>query len=106
VVAEATGRTDKTLLFYDLSDVQRPEPLELWQSPPFTPTLRDGKLFARGVRDDKGHILCRLAATDAVQAVGGELPCNIKFVIEGEEEMGSPSLPQLVEEHTAHFASY
>ncbi|MEK7276130.1 MAG: M20/M25/M40 family metallo-hydrolase, partial [Chloroflexota bacterium] len=62
VYAEAEGQSDKTLLFYNHYDVQPPEPLDLWDSPPFEPTLRDGKLFARGVSDDKGHIQCRLAA--------------------------------------------
>ncbi|MCJ7566171.1 MAG: M20/M25/M40 family metallo-hydrolase [Anaerolineales bacterium] len=65
VYAERKGRVDRTLLFYNHYDVQPPEPLELWDSPPFEPTLRDGKMFARGVSDDKGHILCRLAAIDA-----------------------------------------
>lgn len=99
VVAEAKGQSDKTLLFYNHYDVQPPEPLELWETPPFTPTVRDGKLFARGVSDDKGHIVCRLVAIDAVRAIDGELPCNMKFVIEGEEEIGSPSLPHFIEAH-------
>ncbi|MEP7199104.1 MAG: M20/M25/M40 family metallo-hydrolase, partial [Chloroflexota bacterium] len=59
VVAEAKGKSDKTLLFYNHYDVQPPEPLDLWHTPPFTPTVHDGKLFARGVADDKGHIVCR-----------------------------------------------
>ncbi len=67
------GRGEKTLLFYNHYDVQPPEPLELWDSPPFEATQRDGKLYARGVSDDKGHLMCRLAALDAVQAVLGEL---------------------------------
>ncbi|MBI1800819.1 MAG: M20/M25/M40 family metallo-hydrolase [Chloroflexi bacterium] len=99
VIGEAAGRSGKTLLFYNHYDVQPPEPLELWNSPPFEPTVRDGKLFARGVSDDKGHIACRLAAIDAIKEVSGELPCNIKFIIEGEEEMGSPSLPAFIESH-------
>jgi acetylornithine deacetylase/succinyl-diaminopimelate desuccinylase-like protein len=103
VVAEAKGRNDKTLLFYNHYDVQPPEPLELWQSPPFEPAVRDGKLFARGVSDDKGHIQSRLSAIDAIRAIDGDLPCNIKFVIEGEEEMGSPSLPHFVEAHAAEL---
>ncbi len=74
VYGEAPGRSGKTLLFYNHYDVQPPEPLELWDSPPFRPTLRDGALYARGVSDDKGHIICRLAAIDAVKAVTGELP--------------------------------
>src|SRR5439155_16556238 len=94
---EARGKRDQTLIFYCHYDVQPPEPLELWDTPPFEPTLRDGKLYARGVADDKSHIASRLAALDAVMAVEGELPCNIKFVIEGEEEIGSPSLPHFIE---------
>jgi acetylornithine deacetylase/succinyl-diaminopimelate desuccinylase-like protein len=99
VTAEAKGKSDKTLLFYNHYDVQPPEPLELWETPPFTPTVRDGKLFARGVSDDKGHIVCRLAAIDAVKTIHGELPCNMKFVIEGEEEISSVNLPPFIEEH-------
>src|SRR3990172_6601786 len=92
VYAEAEGASDKTLLLYNHYDVQPPEPLELWESPPFEPALRDGKMFARGVSDDKGHILCRLGAIDALLEADGELPCNVKFVIEGEEETSSLSL--------------
>lgn len=101
VYAEAKGlRTDRTLLFYNHYDVQPPEPLELWDSPAFEPTLRDGKLYARGVSDDKGHIQCRLAAIDAVLAAhGGQLPCNMKFVIEGEEEVSSVNLHHFIEQY-------
>jgi acetylornithine deacetylase/succinyl-diaminopimelate desuccinylase-like protein len=99
VVAERKGRSERTLLFYNHYDVQPPEPLDLWDSPPFEPSLRDGKLYARGVSDDKGHILCRLAAIDALMAVHDELPCNVKFVIEGEEETGSTNLPAFLEKH-------
>jgi acetylornithine deacetylase/succinyl-diaminopimelate desuccinylase-like protein len=96
VYAERDGTSDRTLLFYNHYDVQPPEPFELWQSPPFEPVVRDGKLFARGVSDDKGHIVCRLAALDAILSEVDELPCRIKFLIEGEEEMGSPNLPEFV----------
>ncbi len=99
VYAEREGRTDRTLLFYNHYDVQPPEPLDLWDSPPFEPTQREGKLYARGVSDDKGHILCRLAAIDAFLDLDGELPCNVKFVIEGEEEVGSENLPEFVSDH-------
>ncbi|MBI3742612.1 MAG: M20/M25/M40 family metallo-hydrolase [Chloroflexi bacterium] len=106
VTAEAKGKKNKTLLFYNHYDVQPPEPLELWNSPPFTPTLRDGKLFARGVSDDKGHIQSRLSAIDAVRAANnGELPCHIKFVIEGEEEISSVNLPPFVEQHARELAA-
>ena len=73
-----------------------PEPLELWESPPFEPTLREGKLYARGVSDDKGHLTSRLFAIDAILNVDGELPCNIKFIIEGEEEISSVHLKDFV----------
>lgn len=96
VFAERKGRSSKTLLFYNHYDVQPPEPLELWDSPPFEPTLRDGKLYARGVSDDKGHITSRLFAIDALLAEHGELPCNVKFVIEGEEEVSSVNLHDFV----------
>ena len=96
VFAERKGRSDKTLLFYNHYDVQPPEPLELWETPPFEPTLRDGKLYARGVSDDKSHITYRLLAIDALLATDGELPCNIKFAVEGEEEVSSVHLKDFV----------
>jgi acetylornithine deacetylase/succinyl-diaminopimelate desuccinylase-like protein len=71
VFAEREGRSNRTLLFYNHYDVQPPEPLELWDSPPFEPTIREGKMYARGVSDDKGHIQCRLAAIDAILARRG-----------------------------------
>ncbi|HEV8573531.1 MAG TPA: M20/M25/M40 family metallo-hydrolase, partial [Dehalococcoidia bacterium] len=89
----------KTLLFYDHYDVQPPEPLELWTSPPFQPTLRDGKLYGRGVSDNKGNIAARVAAIKAWREVRGELPCSLKFCIEGDEEIGSPHMEEFVEEH-------
>jgi acetylornithine deacetylase/succinyl-diaminopimelate desuccinylase-like protein len=99
VYAERKGIKDKTLLFYNHYDVQPPEPLDQWHSPPFEPTLRDGKLYARGVSDDKGHIVSRLFAIDALLAEMGNLPCNVKFIIEGEEETSSTHLYQYVKEN-------
>ncbi len=90
------GGDGKTLLFYNHYDVQPPEPLDQWDSPPFEPALRDGKLYARGVSDDKGHIVCRLAALDAVAAVTGALPCRVKFLIEGDEETTSGPLEAFI----------
>lgn len=97
VFAERKGRSDKTLLIYNHYDVQPPEPLELWDSPPFEPQVRDGKLYGRGVSDDKGQLTARLHAIDALLAVDGELPCNIKFIIEGEEETSSEHLFDFIE---------
>ena len=105
VVAERGGRSDRRLLLYNHYDVQPPEPLELWQTPPFEPSLRDGKLYARGVSDDKGHIVCRLAAIDALLDQHAELPCTIKFVIEGEEEIGSPNLGQFIKQQRQRLAA-
>ncbi len=106
VYAERKGRNrNKTLLFYNHYDVQPPEPLNLWETPPFEPTIRDGKLYARGVSDDKGQLLARLFALDALLATEGELPCNVKFVIEGEEEIGSIHLEDAVREHADLFAA-
>jgi len=99
VYGERPGKSDRTLLFYNHYDVQPAEPLDLWESPPFEPSLRDDKLYARGVSDDKGHISSRLFAIDALLAEDGELPCNVKFIIEGEEEISSVHLPGFVAEH-------
>ncbi len=100
VVAERKGRRDKTLLFYNHYDVQPPEPLELWDSPPFEPQIREGKMYGRGVSDDKGHLTARLFVLDALLAEDGELPCNVKFIIEGEEETASVNLEAFIHEHT------
>ncbi len=106
ILAHAQGASDRTLLLYNHYDVQPPEPLELWTTPPFTPTVRDGNLYARGAADDKGEIVARLAALDAVRAARhGELPCNVTFLIEGEEETSSPHLGQFVREHQAELAA-
>lgn len=105
VYAERKGRLDKTLLIYNHYDVQPPEPLELWHSPPFEPALRDEKLFARGVSDDKGQFVSRLHAIDALLDSEGELPCTIKFVIEGEEEVGSVHLPAYIAENKQRLAA-
>ncbi len=100
IVGKLAGKSPRTLLFYNHYDVQPPEPLELWTTPPYEPDIRDGKLFARGAKDDKGELVARLAAMDAArEANGGELPCGVIFVVEGEEEIGSPHIAQFVEEH-------
>ena len=105
VFGERKGRSDKTLLFYNHYDVQPPEPLELWVSPPFQPEVRDGKLYARGVSDDKGHIASRLFAIDALLEAEGELPCTVKFAIEGEEETSSTHLHDFVKQNQERLAA-
>jgi len=99
VFGERMGKKDETLIVYDHYDVQPPEPLELWESPAFEPTIRDGRLYARGVADNKGNFIERLHAIDAILAVEGELPCHVKFVLEGEEEIGSVNLEPFVKSH-------
>lgn len=96
VFGELREEKHGTLLFYNHYDVQPPDPLELWESPPFSPSVRDGRVFARGAADNKGNLVARLCAIDAVRDVAGELPVNVKVLAEGEEEIGSPNLPQLV----------
>src|SRR5256712_1352045 len=81
-----------TVLFYGHYDVQPPEPLELWTSPAFEPTVRDGSLYGRGTADDKGQVHIHLRALDAIQKTAGKLPVNLKVMIEGEAEVGSVSL--------------
>jgi len=105
VYAEARGASPRTLLFYNHYDVQPPEPLELWSSPPFEPQLRDGKLYGRGVCDDKGNLSARLAALKAWRDVRGEYPCSLKFCIEGDEEIGSPHMEEFVEKHRELLAA-
>jgi acetylornithine deacetylase/succinyl-diaminopimelate desuccinylase-like protein len=80
-----------TVLIYGHHDVQPEDPIELWHSPPFVATERDGKVYGRGSVDDKGQVLMHLAALEAHLRVRGELPLNVKVVVEGEEEIGSPS---------------
>ncbi len=93
VVYAEIGEGERTLLFYNHYDVQPPEPLDEWHSDPFGAEVRNGALYARGVADNKGNIAARIAAVDAYLAARGKLPCRVKFIIEGEEEIGSPSLP-------------
>jgi len=93
------GAGQKTLMFYNHYDVQPPEPLDQWHSPPFAAEIRDGHLYARGVADNKGNLVARLAAVDAWQAVRGGLPLDILFVVEGEEEIGSPHLGFFAEQN-------
>ena len=104
VLAHAAGANpDRTMLFYNHYDEQPPEPLDLWDSPPFELTERDGAVYARGAKDDKGELMARLAAMDALRAVAGEYPCALTWLAEGEEEVGSPHLPAWAETHRAEL---
>ena len=94
-----TGRGDRTLLIYNHYDVQPPDPLDEWATPPFEPTERDGFLYGRGVSDNKGNLMARLQAIDAYRATMGELPLRIRVLYEGEEESGSAHLAAFVARH-------
>ncbi len=87
-----------TILVYGHYDVQPPDPLDLWTTPPFEPTIRDEKIYARGACDDKGQMFSHLKAFEAMMQTN-TLPCNVKFLIEGEEEIGSPNLLPFVREN-------
>lgn len=93
-----------TLLVYGHYDVQPPDPLELWRSPPFQATLRDGRLYGRGASDDKGPTVVALEAMAALIVAEGRLPCNVKVLLEGEEETGSPSLPAILRDNAGLLA--
>lgn len=97
IIAELKGASDKTLLFYNHYDVQPPDPLDEWETPPFEPTERDGYLYGRGISDDKGPIVARLAAVRAVRETAGELPVTVRWCMEGAEEIGSPGFHDFVE---------
>src|SRR6202035_2122428 len=90
-----------TVLCYAHYDVQPPDPLELWQSPPFEPAVRDGNIYARGSSDDKGQMYMHIKAVEALRAVNGTLPLNLKFLIEGAEEIGGESVAKYVAANAA-----
>ncbi len=91
------GTGKRTLIAVQHYDVQPAVPLELWTTPPYEPSVRDGVMYARGVSDNKGHLLLRIQAVEAHRAVFGELPVRLRFLIEGEEEGGSVNLHRLLE---------
>ena len=99
------GPEAPTLLVYGHYDVQPPDPVELWASPPFVVTSRNGRLHARGVSDDKGPSLLALEALGAYLAVEGRLPVNVTVLLEGEEECGSATLAKILEQNRAQFAA-
>jgi len=99
VIYGTVGNGSPTLLIYNHYDVQPPEPLELWDSPPFAAEVRDGKLYARGAADNKGNLVARLCAIEAWLRTRGRLPLTVKFVVEGEEEVSSAHLHQFIRQH-------
>lgn len=99
--AAAPGRP--TVLLYGHYDVQPPDPLDAWVSPPFAPEVRGGRVYGRGVGDNKGQHLAQLLGLEALLACRGGLPCNVVVLLDGEEEIGSPSLPALVQAQREHL---
>jgi acetylornithine deacetylase/succinyl-diaminopimelate desuccinylase-like protein len=99
------GRGAPTVLLYGHYDVQPPDPLDEWLSPPFEPTLRNGRIYARGVGDNKGQHFAQLLALEAHLACRGTLPCNVKVLLEGEEEVGSPHMPEFIRAHRDELQS-
>lgn len=98
------GPDASTLLIYGHYDVQPPEPLDLWDSPPFEPEVRDGRIYARGSADDKGQLFMHVKALEAVLATEGALPVNVVVLAEGEEEVGSPNLVPFVKDNRDRLA--
>jgi len=94
-----------TILIYGHYDVQPVDPLELWDSAPFEPEVRDNKLYARGASDDKGQVFMHIKAVEALMKENGSLPVNVKFLIEGEEEVGSPNLEKYIENNKEKLAA-
>jgi acetylornithine deacetylase/succinyl-diaminopimelate desuccinylase-like protein len=106
VLAQRLGVPDApTVLLYGHYDVQPPDPLEEWVTPPFEPTVRDGRIYARGAGDNKGQHFAQILALEALLAVQGSLPCNVKVLLEGEEEIGSPRMAEFVREHRGEILS-
>lgn len=99
------GNPEKTVLFYNHYDVQPEDPLEEWETDPFEPTVIDGKLFCRGVTDNKANFILRLYAIEYLMQSEEGLPCNVKFLVEGEEENGSPHLDLYLEKYADLFKS-
>jgi acetylornithine deacetylase/succinyl-diaminopimelate desuccinylase-like protein len=93
-----------TVLIYGHYDVQPEEPLELWTSPPFEPTVKDGKVYARGASDDKGQAYTHVKAIESLYKTTGTLPVNVKVLLEGEEEIGSPNLRPFLEKHKDYLS--
>ncbi|RMF99787.1 MAG: M20/M25/M40 family metallo-hydrolase, partial [Planctomycetota bacterium] len=105
VIARSPKKDDRpTVLVYGHYDVQPPEPLELWTSPPFDPQVRDGAVYARGACDNKGQILTHMLSVRSMLETEGDLPVNVIFVVEGEEEIGSHLLEKYLDEHAGELA--
>ena len=107
VYAEIKSKSNpnKTLLFYNHYDVQPAEPFDLWDDPPFSGIQKGNKIFGRGSTDDKGELITRIKAVEACLTTTGDVPCNIKFVIEGEEETGSAHIEEYLKKYKKKFSN-
>ena len=94
----------KTLMFYNHYDVQPAEPFDLWDDPPFSGVRKGNKIFGRGATDDKGELITRIKAVEVCLKTTGDVPCNIKFVIEGEEETGSAHIEDYLKKYQKKFS--
>lgn len=99
------GKDKPTVLVYGHYDVQPVDPLDEWDTPPFEPTVRDGKIFGRGTSDDKGQVFVHIKALEAMLKNTGSIPTNVKIIIEGEEEAGSNHLDEFIESHSEMLAA-
>jgi len=106
VFGEIKSKQDhgKTLMFYNHYDVQPAEPFDLWDDPPFSGTRKGNKIFGRGATDDKGELITRIKAVEACLKTTGDVPCNVKFVIEGEEETGSAHIEDYLKKYQKKFS--
>jgi acetylornithine deacetylase/succinyl-diaminopimelate desuccinylase-like protein len=105
VLGEVPGTGARTLMVYDHYDVQPVDPLYLWETPPFASDERDGRVFARGAADNKGDLVARLSALEIYRSLFGEFPYSIKFVVEGEEESGSPHFEEICRAHAPRLGA-
>lgn len=98
-VAEMNLGAKKTLMFYNHYDVQPEEPVDAWKSPPYTLSIRNERLYGRGISDDKGPLIANLFGVQTALEAQGKIDCNIRFIVEGEEEAGSPHLEEFCKTH-------
>jgi acetylornithine deacetylase/succinyl-diaminopimelate desuccinylase-like protein len=103
--AEVPGAGRRKLLLYEHYDVQPVDPIDLWESPPFEPAEKDGRIVARGVADDKADVMARIHALETFKGLGGTVPVTLRFLIEGEEEIGSKSFEKIAHEHSAKLSA-
>ena len=95
------GADKPTILIYGHFDVQPADPFELWDNPPFEPQIKDGKIYGRGASDDKGNMFAPILAIEALLKTAGSLPVNVKLFYEGQEEIGSPTLPPFIKKNAS-----